>query len=84
MNQGFSPVLAHLLTAGLARRALLSAASPPEPRSRTDRLDQSRSSGGRAGSYPLDALEWGIVAFLSGKAKRLGGLRQTLSDAEVS
>ena len=50
MNQGFSPVLAHLLMAGLARRALLkdTSAIPSDPHPSDD------------------ALDWGIAAFVSG------------------
>ena len=83
-------MLAHLLMAGLARRALLRA-TPRQGRERPDwRPDwrslvgsQFGSSADVAGSYPLDALDWGIAAFVSGKATSRCGV-QTHAEAELS
>ena len=84
MNQGFSPVLAHLLVAGLARRALLSAASYRDLPASHDRLHRSLPVGSQFSasaetwaSYPSDAFDSGIAAFLSRNAK-------TLSAAETA
>jgi hypothetical protein len=63
MNHGFSPFLAHLLMAGLARRAVLSAATRHDPRQNPD---------DSALPYPPDDLDCGIAAFISGKAARSG------------
>jgi hypothetical protein len=89
MNRGFSPVLAQLLMAGLSRRALLSAGCERDQRPSRNRWDWPSPVGsqfctGATGLYSPDALDWGIAAYLSGKAKACASGVQTLSDAGVS
>ncbi len=83
-------MLAQLLMAGLDRRALVSAASRLDERRSRDRREaalpvgsQFSFSAGALGSYPPEALDWGIAAFLSGKTKTRGSVKRILTDAEA-
>jgi hypothetical protein len=89
MHQGFSPALAHLLMAGLARRALLSAASRQDPRQNSHPLDwpspvgRAFSANAGVASDPSDAFDWGIAAFLAGRQTGRSSVSQTVSAAEA-